>query len=448
MKKIFISYRRDDSKWQAHRIYEALRRVVPGEHLFMDIDSIPPGADFVDILEGWVGACDVMLALIGPGWIDAADPKTGQRRLDNPHDFVRIEIREALRRNIALVPVLLDHAPMPEADGLPEDLRRLVRRNAEFVEFRTFNADVARLVRKLGLASGVAVAEPPEQVPDGQRGAEQNTPSGEQRFRAEGRIPVLVGDRNHRETRWLLPGGGEWFCDIDGGPEMVVVPAGKFMMGSRENEPGRSGDEGPWHEVTFAHPFAVGRHAVTRGQFAAFVNATGRKTSGQWRNPGFPQDDSHPVVCVTWEDAKACVVWLEEITGQPYHLLTEAEWEYAARAGTTTPFWWGSSITPAQANYNGKYVYKGGGSTGEYRQRTVPVGSFQPNPWGLYNVHGNVWEWCEDTWYGKWISGILSQRVIRGGSWYRSPGYLRAAARNNFEAWNNEVGFRIARTLS
>jgi formylglycine-generating enzyme required for sulfatase activity len=151
--------------------------------------------------------------------------------------------------------------------------------------------------------------------------------------------------------------------------------------------------------VTFARPFEVGRDAVTRGQFAAFVNATGHKTSDRWRNPGFQQNDSHPVVCIRWEDAKAYAAWLASITGKPYRLLSEAEWEYAARASTSTPFWWGSSITPAQANYNGNVVYEGGGSKGEYRGGTVPVGSFDPNPWGLYNVHGNVWGWCEDTWH-------------------------------------------------
>jgi formylglycine-generating enzyme required for sulfatase activity len=279
----------------------------------------------------------------------------------------------------------------------------------------------------------------------------------EQKFRAEGRIPVLVGDRKHSETRWLLPGGGQPFCDITGGPEMLVVPAGKFMMGSPDSEPGRASWEGPQHEVTFAQPFAVGRDAVTRGQFAAFVNATGYGTTDLWRNPDFNQDNSHPVVCVTWDDAKAYAAWLAEITGRPYRLLSEAEWEYAARAGTTTPFWWGSSITPAQANYDGRQVYEGGGSKGEYRAGTVPAGSFRPNPWGLYNVHGNVWEWCEDAWHvgysgaptdgSAWISGN-SGRVVRGGSWSSDPWYLRAAQRLRLTAVIDLVGVRVARTLS
>jgi formylglycine-generating enzyme required for sulfatase activity len=239
---------------------------------------------------------------------------------------------------------------------------------------------------------------------------------------------------------------------------MVVVPAGTFMMGSPDNEPDRLTTESSRYEVTFARPFAVGRHAVTRGQFAAFVDATGHNAAGSWRSPGFLQDDSHPVVCISWDDAKAYAAWLADITSRPYRLLTEAEWEYAARAGSTTPFWWGSSITPAQANYDSRYVYKEGGSKGEYLQGTVPVGSFDPNPWGLYNVHGNVWEWCEDTWHdtydgaprdgSAWTSQAgQSRRVVRGGSWVSIPSYLRAAARGKATDGSSKVGFRLARTL-
>jgi hypothetical protein len=124
---------------------------MPSAQVFIDIDSIPPGADFGRILENQVGGCEIVLALIGPGWIGNADPKTGQRRLDNPKDFVRIEIRTALSRPITVVPVLIDGAPMPEADQLPEDIRMLVHRQAEIVEYRSFETDVTRLIKKLGL---------------------------------------------------------------------------------------------------------------------------------------------------------------------------------------------------------------------------------------------------------------------------------------------------------
>src|SRR5262249_54725951 len=117
-----------------------------------------------------------------------------------------------------------------------------------------------------------------------------------------------------------------------------------------------------------------------------------------WRSPGFAQTDRHPVGCMNWNDARAYVAWLTSTTGKSYRLLSEAEREYVARAGTSTPFWWGSSITPTQANYNGEEPYEGGGSKGEWRRATVPVDTFEANPWGLYDVHGNVWQWTEDCW--------------------------------------------------
>jgi formylglycine-generating enzyme required for sulfatase activity len=370
---------------------------------------------------------------------DRRTPETGATPLplDQPHVLVTLAAQEW--------PAVRDSA----------DPRRLARFEQHFAG--TYYAAEARALRE-----DIEAAEARRRVE-------------EERFRAAGRIPVQVGDRNHNETRWLLPGAGEPFCDLDGGPEIVVVPAGSFKMGSPGTEPRRFENESPRHKVTIARPFAVGRHAVTRGQFAAFVNATGQKVEGahvltgrewkhdpkaSWRDPGFAQDDSHPVVCVSWDDAKAYASWLAEVTGRPYRLLTEAEWEYAARAGTKTPFWWGSSVTPAQANYDGNDVYAGGGSKGEYRKGTVPVGSFAANPWGLCNVHGNVWEWCEDHWHDNYNSapadgsawlqgGGYSFRVVRGGSWYFYPRVLRSAQRTKFssESRCDHLGFRLARTL-
>jgi TIR domain len=166
--KVFISYRRDDARWQAREIYRALKQVLPSDHVFMDIDSIPIGVDFVEFLEGWVEQCDIMLALIGVGWAENIDPKTGRRRLENPDDFMRIEVRKGLSRGIPVVPILLDGATIPDAGQLPDDLQRLIRRNAEFVDHRTVDTDVERLIRKLRLtdrpaetaASNPVVASP------------------------------------------------------------------------------------------------------------------------------------------------------------------------------------------------------------------------------------------------------------------------------------------------
>jgi formylglycine-generating enzyme required for sulfatase activity len=346
------------------------------------------------------------------------------------------------------------------------DPQRLERFERHFAG--TFYAEEARALRegitaKYKQQREVAERQQREREADEKRrrDAEEKRQQEQQKLRSQDRLPVLVGDRDNSQTRWLLPGAGEVFCDVEGGPEMVVVPAGMFVMGSPDGEPERPPSEGPRHAVMFAHPFAVGRHAVTRGQFAAFVNAADFKASGRWRDPGFRQDDSHPVVNISWDDARTYAAWLAEITGRPYRLLSEAEWEYVARAGIATPFWWGSSITTAQANYDGRYIYKGGGRKGEFHRGTVPVGSFDPNPWGLYNVHGNVWEWCEDTWHdiyyedaptdgSVWVSkGSQSGRVLRGGSWYYVPQFLRSASRKRDrpDFRDGDIGFRVARSL-
>jgi len=162
---------------------------------------------------------------------------------------------------------------------------------------------------------------------------------------------------------------------------------------------------------------------------------------------------------VNWHDAKDYADWLSEQTGKPYRLPSEAEWEYAARAGTTTPFWQGKTISTNQANYDGNCVY-GEGRKGLWRQGTVPVHSFAANAFGLYNVHGNVWEWVEDCWTDRyagaptdgsaWKTGDCSRRVLRGGSWGYVPWSLRAASRSRYspDVRMSSTGFRLARTLT
>jgi formylglycine-generating enzyme required for sulfatase activity len=267
---------------------------------------------------------------------------------------------------------------------------------------------------------------------------------------------------------------GDSFRDCPQCPEMVVVRAGSFIMGSPPGEPGRFAFEGPQRRVTIARPFAVGKYSVTRGELAIFLAETGRSAGdgcwtfedGQWQKragrsfhtPGFEQDDRHPAVCVSWEDATAFAGWLSRKTGKTYRLLTEAEWEYAARAGTTTPFWWGLSISTAQANYNGNLSYAGG-PKGEYRGETVPVDGFALNPWGLSILHGNVWEWVQDCWANTYtgaptdgsarMTGDCSHRVLRGGTFMYAPGFVRAAYRDRdpIVVRGHNLGFRIARTL-
>ena len=271
-------------------------------------------------------------------------------------------------------------------------------------------------------------------------------------------------------------------------PELVVVPAGGFTMGSSAQEQAlanaagvsaeRTARENPQHYVRVSS-FAAGRYAVTKGEFAAFVRSSGYRTEAEqgdgcfmrtgkewkkdaaynWRNVGFAQGDDHPTVCVSWNDAQAYIQWLSRISGKSYRLLSEAEREYAARGGTQTAFWWGDSITTSQANYNGNVSYNGS-PEGQYRQATVPVNGFNANPYGLYNMHGNVWEWTQDCWHenyagaptdgSAWTTGCSGNyRVLRGGSWFVIPAYLRSAIRSRNDPDNRIIGsgFRLARTL-
>jgi formylglycine-generating enzyme required for sulfatase activity len=265
--------------------------------------------------------------------------------------------------------------------------------------------------------------------------------------RAKARDPALS----------VKPGSGESFRDCDVCPEMVVVPAGSFTMGSPPTEKKRFDGEGPQHRVTFPRAFAVGKFEVTFDEWDACVDAGGCR-----HRPG---DEGwgrgrRPVINVSWDDiTKEYLPWLSGKTGKTYRLLTEAEWEYAARAGTITPFSTGRTITTAQANFHSDYTY-GGGAKGIYRGKTVEVGSFQPNAFGLYDLHGNVWEWVQDCWNDSyrgaptdgsvWRTGDCSRRVLRGGSWGLFPWYLRSALRYVFSTVFRyyDFGFRVGRTLT
>ena len=240
------------------------------------------------------------------------------------------------------------------------------------------------------------------------------------------------------------------FWDCEGCPEMVIVPAGVVLMGSTDSESDRDRNEGPVHRVTIAQPFAVGVYEVTFAQWDMCRRDGGcshaPKDSGWGRG-------SRPVMNVSWHDAKEYVRWLSRKTGKGYRLLSEAEWEYVARAGTKTRYWWGDEVGHGQANCDGC------GSQWD-DDRTAPVGSFAANAFGLYDVHGNVWEWVEDCWHGgyagapsdgsAWTAGgNCEYRVLRGGSWYNGTTFLRFAHRYRYTAGyqNYNLGFRVTRIL-
>ena len=277
------------------------------------------------------------------------------------------------------------------------------------------------------------------------------------------------------------------FRDCPRCPEMVIVPLGSYLMGSPTYEQGRTEDEGPIHEVTISAPFAIGRHEVTVAEFSRFVDETGYSAESQcviysdgnfephagvgWRTPGFAQSNSHPVVCVSWNDAQTYAAWLSRWTGKEYRLPSEAEWEYAARAGTVTARHWGASHEGQCLYANGvdatmvslypdSVAVQNAVSCSDGHVYTAPVGSFAPNAGGIHDMLGNVWEWTDDCWNrsytgrpsssSAWESGQCGARVLRGGSWNSGPSDLRSAARlwitTHTRIYFN--GFRVARAVT
>lgn len=278
------------------------------------------------------------------------------------------------------------------------------------------------------------------------------------RLRSLGEQKVAVGVYPQKEeptpSRSYKP--GDAFQDCPECPTMVVVPAGSFMMGSPDGEKDRADNEGPQRRVTIKKPFAVGQFEVTFAEWdACFSDGV---CSHKPSDKGWGRN-RRPVIQVSWEDAKSFVSWLSRKTGKTYRLLSESEWEYAARAGSTTPFSTGEIITAAQANYDGNHTYNNS-QKDRFRMRTVTVGSFAPNAFGLHDLHGNVWEWTEDCWnltYNgapadgtPWTSGDCNHRVLRGGSWHNGPWSLRSANRDGYTTVgrSNLFGFRVARTLA
>ena len=260
------------------------------------------------------------------------------------------------------------------------------------------------------------------------------------------------------------PWPGEAFRDCPDCPEMVVIPAGSFTMGSPAGEAGRYDDEGPRHRVTISRAFALGKYEVTFAEWDACARAGG--CSHRPKDQGWGRGN-RPVINVSWDDAKAYVRWLARKTGQEYRLPGEAEWEYAARAGTATARYWGEDADRAcdygnvhdrTSKSENKFDWAHHDCRDGYA-KTAPVGSFRANDFGLHDVLGNVWEWVGDCWNDSykggpsdgsaWTTGNCTRRVLRGGSWISLPRFVRAAFRERYATGNrnNIYGFRVARTL-
>jgi formylglycine-generating enzyme required for sulfatase activity len=532
--KIFINYRRGDDAGFAQALFAHLTQAFAPERLFMDVDNIEPGLDFVRVLNEQVAQCDVLISVIGKGWIDARDD-AGTRRLENPDDFVRIEIESALHQDKRVIPVLVGQAQMPRPEQLPETMKPLARRNAVRLTHERFRSDTQGLIAALqralksvedarqaeaarpaaetkgrslvvrvlsrpapaiGFAFGLAVfgaigvwafirqttpvpvlptpvvvapapvqalaAAPASQQPSAKPAPAPSTaPAVQSKPESAPILPepapspapnasASIADAPLSRASELALKPKDTFKECTNCPQMMVVPAGSYMMGSPATEPGRYPDEGPQHTVTLARPCAVGKFALTFDEWDACAAAGGCG--------GYKPDDRgwgrgrRPVINVSWNDAKAYVAWLAKLTGKSYRLLTEAEYEYAARGGTRTAYPWGDAIGNNNADCNGC------GSQWDDKQ-TAPVGSFAANGFGLYDVVGDVFEWTEDCYNDSykgapadgaaWTSGDCSRRVVRGGSWVDVPQSLRPADRyrNSTDLRDSVLGFRVGRTL-
>lgn len=495
MASIFISYRRKESRPHARSIYEALNRRFP-DQVFMDTGHLGPGEKFADRINQQLNDCRVMLALIGPQWAQIRDEQ-GARRLDDPRDWIRQETTTALRRNIKVIPVLIEGAAMPKAAELPEDMRALLDYQAYVLDLdQGFDQGMEILARSIRTELPPVPASPLRRyvpvaavvVSLGLAGYWLNTRHDKP---AE---TIATAPAAPASAASPQPKPGDVIKDCADCPELVLLPTGSFMMGSPEGEKDREGDEGPVHRVTISQQIAVGRHEVSRGEFGRFVAESQYQTEAEksggcsiwtgekweakadrnWRSPGFEQGEDHPVVCVSWNDAQAYVKWLNgKVAGKGFRLLSEAEWEYAARAGKGgSRFPWGDDGDYSQMcryangpDRTAKEKVPGAGNwtianCSDGYAYTAPGNALMPNEFGLYHMHGNAWEWVQDVWHDKyegapgdgsaWESGgDASRRVLRGGSWGGNPRGLRSAYRDRSTPGNRNgyVGFRIARTF-
>ena len=538
MTTVFISYRRENTAGEARALFNDLASRLGEGSVFMDVDSIALGRDFRSVLQETTASCDVMLVLIGRNWADARDDG-GRVRLENPTDYVRLEIELALKRDIAVTPVLVQGAHMPAPEDLPIEIKDLAYRNGFELSHNRWESDVGEMARRLdldGRAGGDQVKpialERSTPAPTGPSGI-SNAAAIPQAEPQQGLLwprvrltrrqtlaiaalaavgtgaaiaapsirrlltrPALrtisfdaasVDERGARKAPEKY--SAAMFTEALGlgaGLEMVSIPTGSFMMGSPEDEPERQPDEGPQHRVTLAS-FFVGRSPVTQAQWTAVVMAHSERIHRDLDpKPSFFRGIDLPVESITWNEAEEFCLRLAAITGRQYRLPSEAEWEYACRAGTNTPFNFGPTITPELANYCGtggavcgdsggksvasdvyndvKYTSGayGQGPVGIFRGMTTRPGTFPPNPFGLYDMHGNVWEYCLDNVTDSYadvprdgtayLSGPSdAPRILRGGSWSHNPAICRSAYRDSISpsesGWQGRIGLRIVCTL-
>ena len=428
MSDIFLSYAREDAE-RAGQLAAALQ--AQGWSVFWDL-TIPPGRTWRQVIGAQLEAAGCVVV----AW----------SRISIGRHWVLEEADSGLERGV-LVPLLLDAVkpPLGFRSIQAADFRDW-QGDAEAAAFRRLVEAVADKIGRPGLgavSANAAPLAPAATLPQKRaRVPRRSLAPAQPVLQAGGEPPSIQPDPrpNPPQPFSILR---HTLRDGTPGPEMVLIPAGEFRMGDLDG----SGydNEKPVHIVRLPRPFYLGRYAVTFDEYDHYAKDSGVK---------LPDDrgwgrGNRPVIKVSWQDAVAYCAWLSKQTGQAYRLPSEAEWEYAARAGTETAYWWGNEAGQNRANFDGS------GSQWSNRQ-TAPVGSFPPNPWGLHDTAGNVWEWVQDRWHddyqgapvdgSAWEQGDSSMRVLRGGSWSSLPRRARAACRNGFVPGSRDglIGFRLA----
>lgn len=512
--RIFISYRRKDSQSEAGRIYDYLVKRFGKGSVFIDVNDILFGIDFRKELDEAVGSCQILMAVLGPTWLNATD-EAGDRRIDSPQDFVRIELESALKRKIPVIPLLVNDAQMPSEAELPDDLKDLAYRAFASIghspaDFRT---DMDRVVKNILLHSNfwrriwtsytsdrvsrrrlfaetgvviglsLAVAVPlvrtifqlfnaEEEVGTEDKAedetASQAEPEIEPVIERDIELPYSEAERKLDATTVEFnvvtvytqsnlpklerkPAKYE-IEDLGNGIslELVSIPEGSFRRGAKEKQGQK--DEYPQRPVT-VNAFWMGRYQVTQEQWRAVVDLQ-RVDRTLNPYPSLFKGDKRPVESVSWYEAIEFCKRISKKTGHEYRLPTESQWEYACRAMTKTRFHFGDAISPNLANYGG------------HQGSTTKVGRFNfANNFGLYDMHGNVWEWCLDHDHGSyrgaphddqvWETGFEdTPRVKRGGDWLGDAFYSRSANRgrsepnyriNPMESEKYFIGLRVIR---
>lgn len=441
MADIFISYKREDRS----RILPLVQALEGRFSVWFDGTSIP-GTSVSEVVTAELNAARCVLVV----WSRAS--VTAERGYKSR--WLANEAMEGTRKPKILVPVMLDEGCVP-----------IIHQDQNYMDLVGWAGDqtdprLASLLNAfafhLGLAGGERTSAT---IPLVEASVREPVSAATRSAIARAAHAALTGQAVAERAFEIEKAG------VAGWPRqgMIALPPGHFLMGATNDEEGSEDFERPLHRVSIDYVFALGRRPVTFNEWDA-AQASEKSLpyiddKGWGRGP-------RPVINVSWEDAQAYLAWLNRELGlrgrkNVFRLPSEAEWEYACRARTATPFSTGLNIATNQANFDGNYSYGDQKTNGAYVGRTLPVASFEQNAYGLFDMHGNVWEWCADTWVdhywsapttgSAWLSGDDPVvRVIRGGSWFNPPSVLRSAARNwhNSSSRDEFVGFRLAMTLA